>query len=236
MDRFKRQILADEKRIYRTDKRRQQKLETRIRILDAALDHFSRRGFEAAAVRDIAADAGVTHAVIRLHFGTKDQLWREAVSQLFARFEQEMADPPEEPTSATPSLAQFIRRYVLYSARHPEHARIMMHESMEPSERLSWMVDTYVIPAHRRVMPALERAVQGRRLPAMSLVSLIYIISSSGQSLFMLGAEAKLIYGIDVAAPETIDQHVAAVLALLRISYGSTVGADRQSEGAIGIA
>jgi hypothetical protein len=70
----------------------------------------------------------------------------------------------------------------------------------------------------------------------MSLVSLIYIISSSGQSLFMLGAEAKLIYGIDVAAPETIDQHVAAVLALLRISDGSTVGADRQSEGAIGIA
>ena len=40
---------------------------TRGAILDAALKLFSERGFEGAAMRDIAALAGVEHSLLRYH-------------------------------------------------------------------------------------------------------------------------------------------------------------------------
>ena len=43
-------------------------------ILDAALQLFAHRGYEGASVDDIAAQAGITVAVIYSHFGSKQEL------------------------------------------------------------------------------------------------------------------------------------------------------------------
>jgi len=47
---------------------------TRERILQAALELFSERGFTATSVRDIAAKAEMTHAGLLHHFANKDDL------------------------------------------------------------------------------------------------------------------------------------------------------------------
>jgi AcrR family transcriptional regulator len=47
---------------------------TRERILDAAFRRLVSDGYAALSVREIAADAGVNHALINYHFRTKDQL------------------------------------------------------------------------------------------------------------------------------------------------------------------
>lgn len=53
---------------------------TRTRLLMAARGHFSRFGFEGAKVRDIAADAEVTPALINRYFGGKEQLFAHSVA------------------------------------------------------------------------------------------------------------------------------------------------------------
>ena len=52
---------------------------TRGRILAAAMDRFARLGYETAALRDIAADAGVDVALIGRYFGGKEGLFTEAL-------------------------------------------------------------------------------------------------------------------------------------------------------------
>ncbi len=47
---------------------------TRQRILDAAFRRLVSDGYAALSVREIARDAGVNHALINYHFGSKDQL------------------------------------------------------------------------------------------------------------------------------------------------------------------
>lgn len=47
---------------------------TRERILDAAFRRLVGDGYAALSVREIARDAGVNHALINYHFGSKDQL------------------------------------------------------------------------------------------------------------------------------------------------------------------
>lgn len=48
--------------------------DTKTRILDAAFRCLATRGYGALSVREIARDAGVNHALINYHFGTKDRL------------------------------------------------------------------------------------------------------------------------------------------------------------------
>ena len=49
-------------------------LTARARIRDAALRLFAERGIEAATIRDIAKEAGVSAGLVRHHFGSKEEL------------------------------------------------------------------------------------------------------------------------------------------------------------------
>ncbi|MEV8378308.1 TetR/AcrR family transcriptional regulator [Kribbella sp. NPDC056861] len=55
-------------------------LTARARIRLAALELFARQGFEPTTTRAIAAEAGVSHALVRHHYGSKEGL-RQAVDE-----------------------------------------------------------------------------------------------------------------------------------------------------------
>ncbi|MFB8246104.1 TetR family transcriptional regulator [Streptomyces sp. NPDC055952] len=56
---------------------------TRERILTAARDEFSERGYEKTSVRGIAKSAGVDSALVHHYFGTKEQVFEAAITQAF---------------------------------------------------------------------------------------------------------------------------------------------------------
>lgn len=58
--------------------------ERRNQILDAALKLFADKGFSGTKTREIAELAGISETLIFQHFKTKEDLYREAVKQLFA--------------------------------------------------------------------------------------------------------------------------------------------------------
>ncbi|MCG7608774.1 MULTISPECIES: TetR family transcriptional regulator [Mycobacterium] len=53
--------------------------QNKLRIIDAAREHFMREGYEQATVRGIAAAAGVDVAMVYYHFGNKEGLFNAAV-------------------------------------------------------------------------------------------------------------------------------------------------------------
>ncbi|MGC3002082.1 TetR family transcriptional regulator [Streptomyces sp. G35A] len=57
---------------------------TRDRILGAAREEFSERGYEKTSVRSIARSAGVDSALVHHYFGTKEQVFEAAVEVAFA--------------------------------------------------------------------------------------------------------------------------------------------------------
>ena len=63
--------------IVRSVSHREEDLTTKARIRDAALARFPSDGFGATTIRSVAADAGVSPALVVHHFGSKDGL-REA--------------------------------------------------------------------------------------------------------------------------------------------------------------
>lgn len=53
--------------------------DSRERIIAAAVDEFGERGYDGATIRSIAARAGVDSALVHHYFGTKADLFAEAV-------------------------------------------------------------------------------------------------------------------------------------------------------------
>ncbi|MFF7488882.1 TetR family transcriptional regulator [Streptomyces luteogriseus] len=62
---------------------RTESADTRDRILTAARDEFSERGYEKTSVRGIAKSAGVDPALVHHYFGTKEQVFEAAITLSF---------------------------------------------------------------------------------------------------------------------------------------------------------
>jgi TetR/AcrR family transcriptional regulator len=189
---------------------------TRRIILQAALDRFSTEGFEGASTRAIAAQAGVNHGLIRHHFGSKEKLWRAAVEFLFERLEREMRFTAEDVAgrSAREIFEMGLRRYVHYCARHPEHARIMVQESIGSGPRLKWMAQNFIKRSMQAVRPVIEAAKARGDLPNLDTVSIQYIIAPACQMIFALASEVKAVTGRDMTTSAAIEAHADTVVAL----------------------
>jgi AcrR family transcriptional regulator len=57
---------------------------TRDAILTSAIAAFARAGYDGVGLREIAGDAGVTAMMVNRYFGSKEQLFAEAVESAFA--------------------------------------------------------------------------------------------------------------------------------------------------------
>jgi AcrR family transcriptional regulator len=118
-------------------------LTTRARIRDAALERFPIDGFGATTIRSIAADAGVSPALVVHHFGSKEGL-REACDHfVVGRFRETKLAAMEEGNVFDPGfaatalqMAQPLLRYFGWalSRNHPAAGELfdeMVREGLE---------------------------------------------------------------------------------------------------------
>ena len=107
-------------------KTKEEALETRERILDAAERVFQERGVGQTSLAEIAAEAGVTRGAIYWHFANKVALFDAMVQRVFAPLEAKLAElqgtPAENPLHMLRELTTYFIDRV---ARDPSYARIL---------------------------------------------------------------------------------------------------------------
>ncbi|MFY4721220.1 TetR family transcriptional regulator [Streptomyces sp. LaBMicrA B280] len=83
---------------------------TRDRILAAAREEFSARGYDKTSVRQIAKAAGVDSALVHHYFGTKEQVFAAAVEVAFA---PALAAPDTLAEGPPDGVGERLARFVL---------------------------------------------------------------------------------------------------------------------------
>ena len=200
-----------------------QTLETRNKILNAALHEFSEKGFAGASVRNISAAVGVNHGLIKYHFTNKDQLWKAAVEFLFKRLHEQMTEPDtDRHKSRAERVRLWIHRYVRYCAEHPEHARIMIQESIRDSDRLNWATENHIRPGHQILLSSLPVTLDMKRFPQIDIPTLIYMLNAATQAPFILSAEIKQLYGKEVQQQDFVETYAEGIFALFFRPYLSS--------------
>ena len=190
---------------------------TRDRIRAAALDLFSELSFDGATTREIATRAGVTQPLLNYHYSSKDELWRAAVDGLFAALNEAMAARVEglRGVDELTVAKLLVREFVAFSATHPQLHRIITQECKSDGPRMDWLVERHVRPLYEQTTAMFTRLVDAGHLPGIAAVHLYYILTGAGPTMFVLAPECRRLAGIDPQAPDVVEAHADAVVALI---------------------
>ncbi|MFE7197087.1 TetR/AcrR family transcriptional regulator [Microbacterium oxydans] len=93
--------------------------DSRARIIASAVDDFGEKGYDGATIRSIAARAGVDSALVHHYFGTKADLFAEAVGIPL----RPDIDVPGILTGPRDEVGERLIRYVLEAFEQPEVRR-----------------------------------------------------------------------------------------------------------------
>jgi AcrR family transcriptional regulator len=103
------------------------------KILDAATDLFSKKGFEGTTTKAIALKAGVNEARLFRHFSNKEKLYaallRRKVSHLFLHVIPVLEKMLDQPLSE--ALFKIAKTFVEEHQRDPQIFRMMLYSALE---------------------------------------------------------------------------------------------------------
>lgn len=155
---------------------RVQPVSVRDAILDAAERHFAGVGFAGAAVRDIAADAGLRNQASLYHYFTDKRALYDAV---IARAVAAILPAFDPPPVGDPATAGSLERLIDYLAAHPHIARLIERAGLEDDPHVRGMVEERLAPlfdAGVRVLRQTSAAWPDAELPhlAAGLYHLIF--------------------------------------------------------------
>jgi AcrR family transcriptional regulator len=165
---------------------------TREQILDAAFRAFATYGYDGVAVRTLNRELGVSHNLIHQRFGSKKRLWYAAVDRAFrgqivelgTGFDPTLSDPIDQ-------LNHWIRRFVHYSADHPELLGLMNIEGRVEGERLDYLYDNYIGPALAPLGVLVDHLREKGRIRPISLRALWFMIGHGAPAPFTLAPFAR---------------------------------------------
>ena len=195
-----------------------QRDETRARIIEAALECFSERGFLGASTREIARRAGTNQGLITYHFSSKEELWRAAVDQIFGSLRAYLGEHAVALASEDlrAQARAGIRAYVRFAASHPELFRLMVGEGTCDEPRMQWLVDTHLKP----IYDGVARGYDG--VPGFDAISnddlkphVYYTLAGAASVIFAVAPECRRLTGLDPSTPEAIETHADFVARLL---------------------
>ena len=198
-------------------------LDTRSKLLEAAVVQFGKFGFAGTSVRKIADDAGVNHGSIKYHYSGKDELWRAAVAYLYSLLEKSVHQDEHDWKNMTPreQIINSVTNYIRFSAKHPELSRIVFFETMHESERLEWLTENYIRPYTSRAIARVALAQeQGVYPDDMSPMHQHYINIAAAKNIFLMAPEISRAFDVDVFDEDQIEQHIAAVLKVTMLPEG----------------
>lgn len=185
----------------------------RAALLTAAIDAFAQLGYDGANLRGIARAAKVDASLVRVHFGSKEQLWRACVDALEAalvepgdRLRALSLDPS---LPITERLKQAIAIIAEHAVRHPEHKQFIAQHASETGDRGAILHRHLVMPVYDCMEPlivqGMKEGVVRAEHPAMYFCLLVHALHSPPGSPVLMQLIAPQVGG-EAFAPALIKQ------------------------------
>lgn len=171
---------------------------TRERIREAALDLFSRLGFERVTMGEIARVAEVSQPTLHYHFADKDDLWRAAMHLLRQSVEDEerLIDAALD-ASPMVQLKIAMRHFLRLAWRCPALGRIVSLEGMAGGERLEWLVANIIGRRNRRLVALAQAAIDAGQLKPFPPEQIVILLQTGAVGATNLAPLMRANFGYD---------------------------------------
>lgn len=97
-------------KIVNSSRRTAPKPARRIQLIEATIDVLAQKGFSNLTISDVARCAGLSHGIVNFHFTSKDELLRETIMEMEARYcalvERALHQAKGDPSASILAMAQ----------------------------------------------------------------------------------------------------------------------------------
>src|SRR4030042_301072 len=100
-------------------------IESKKKIIKAAMDIFSKRGYAKASIREIAKVAGISVGGVYLYFKNKEELYKSLIDDRMRDMGSKIEIIAGHTESATKALADFLKLHLENALKHKEF--ILLH-------------------------------------------------------------------------------------------------------------
>ena len=185
------------------------------RIVAAAERIFAERGLAGARTDEIAKAARVNKALLYYYFGSKENLHRFVLQQLFSQLLVAVEYAPAADALPREQLLAYVNGYFDFVSGHPNYPRLVQREVMDSGKHLSWIVQRYFRPLHQRLSRAIEAGIAaGDFRPVDPHHTVLTIIA---MTVFYFAAAPVLseMWGRDALRPQAVAARRRAILDFL---------------------
>lgn len=167
--------------------------QTREDILAAARDQFAQRGYDAATIRGIAAEAGVNPALVHHYFGAKEQVFAAAMNV------------PINPTALVELITQGPRDQI-----GERILRMFLHLWSVPESRQSFLALVRSVAGNSQVAALLRQFLEHTVIGPVSTALDLPPIRLTGAASQGIGlAMARYVIAVEPLASATDDEVIA---------------------------
>jgi TetR/AcrR family transcriptional regulator len=184
------------------------------RILDAALAHFARLGFQGARIDAIARDAGLSKPNLLYYFRSKHDLYLAVLRRTLDMWLEPLRaiDPESDPRVA---LTAYITRKLEYSRDFPEGSRLFALEIMQGAPILSTVLETELRQLIDMKNGLIERWTAMGRVRDLPPHHLVFMIWAVTQHYADFSSQVAKLTGKTLADPDFFAETREAVLHLI---------------------
>ncbi len=110
---------------------------TRRRLLRSAITLFSARGYHGVSVDQIVAMAKINKRMVYHYFGSKEELFQEALKEVYGRIEVIEFHAVERGERPREKLTRLLEGYFQFLDDNPEFTRLLQWENLERGQHIS---------------------------------------------------------------------------------------------------
>ena len=191
-------------------------LQTKNKILSAALSEFASTGFDGVSTRAIAKKAEVNHTLISHHFGSKEALWKATAKLCFEIYSEHNFEKRRNMQDAeAPILVKvLLKDFIKFCGNYPDIHHFLIQANQGDSERLDWFVENYLRTIYDEELDIIRRAQKLGLAPQGDSMHIRYLLLGAATSIYTFAPQFARLSGKDPFSDEFIEQHVDYVLTL----------------------
>jgi TetR/AcrR family transcriptional regulator len=187
---------------------------TKDRILDAAEDIFSHKGFDGTKVQEIASAAGVNKAMLYYYFKDKDDLLIAVIGRIIKGIGDAIPRYFAGNENTVENIEAFLDFYIEYLAKNRAFVRLMAWEMLS-GRHVQAIARDYIIPMFSLMRQKIIESVAQQLIRDVSPEHTVF--SVVGMNVFYIVASPMFMHvlGEDPLSPEMLARRKKAVKDLL---------------------